>query len=176
MTYEAPQDPFSTSGQTAQPGRRRPRLLLVTALAVGLAGALIALGTLAPRLLNGLDDAGSAASPAPSPVPSRANLGEHATCVLLIPTATDGANQMAAVAKQPDMSTVDWPKLRKTIKDLETAKDMAPPEMVDDIEGQIKPLEHLLALGEGTGKGRLELDEFRASGLRLAGRCAKYAS
>jgi hypothetical protein len=150
-------------------------------LAAALGIALIGASVLFPRLVGSIDTMEPPSSTSPKALasvtpPARVPLGEQASCIRLVPAATDGTAAIRAIVQQPDGSTVDWPNLRETITELKDIRGVAPPTLTADIDSQLKALEHLLALGEGHGRGRLELDAYRAAGLRIADRCGRYAS
>jgi len=105
-----------------------------------------------------------------------ANLGEEASCVLLIPMLRAASTQILSLADHPDGSTLDINALRAAISDMKSAKRHVPADMASDIDGQLELMEKVDAISKGeTGSGRIEFGGFRDSGMRLTLRCAKYA-
>lgn len=156
---------------TEAPAARRPRL--IAAIAATSALAIIAIA-LAFSLGWTKADTPTTANSSPSPSPSPKGLGEEATCVLLLPTLKDVQVQVQAIVDKPDGTTVDFARVGTLIKDLETIRQVAPADMSTDINAQAAPLTALIEASRG-GKSTIPLEEFRASGFRLVGRCAPYA-
>lgn len=114
----------------------------------------------------------TAATASPSPSPSRVVTTAKGTCALLIPTGQRVADQILALAAHPDGSTMDWSVVEKSVDDLTTIKDMSDSTWSTDIDAQIEPLQQLLEVHSGGPNRTLNLEGLRASGLRIAGRCA----
>lgn len=159
--------------QSAGPGRRTTLLLISAGVLVGLG---LAVFLVFGRSLFGPDQAGPLPQ-VPMATPTGPNLkvlDEQATCVLVVPVATDSAKAVAAVVA--DANTADWPKMQKTHDDLKMIADIAAPELRDDINQQAATLAQLLSLSRTGGRMTFELNDFKASGLRIGARCNKYAS
>lgn len=158
----------------AEPPKRRTTALLVSGgVVVGLGLAvLLVFG----RSLFGVVQAGSPPQ-VPMPAvssPSAKVLDEQATCVLLVPVATDAATVVSAVIANPN--NADWAKVQKTYDDLKLISDMAAPELRDDIGQTTATLAQLLSLSRTGGKMTFDMTDFKAAGLRIGARCAKYAN
>lgn len=155
------------------PKRRRKELTIALAagIVLGVAVAGVYFGV---RLFNREP---AAASPPPQvampSMPSFKVLDVPATCVLLIPPAKDAAEAVTALAKKPDGSTVDWVKVEKAVRDLNLTKEVAAPELRDDIGQQAALLSQLLAMKRTGTNMTLDLNDFRASGLRIGARCGQ---
>jgi hypothetical protein len=136
--------------------------------------AIIATSTLA---IGGLTLAWTfhwANTSAPATTSSTKNgVGEHGTCVLLVPTLRDAQIQVLSIVDHPDGSALDRARLATLLDDFITIKDIAPAHMADDIAAQHETI-RLVNLADGK-KRTIDLEPFRASGLRLAARCAPYA-
>lgn len=151
--------------------RRKELLILLAGLVLGVAAAGIYFGA---RLLNREPDAVPQV-----PMPSGPNfkvLDVPATCVLLIPIAKDGADAVTAMVQHPDGSTVDWAKVDKAIRDLNLTKEVAAPELHDDIGQQAATLSQLASMRKTGVNMTLDLTAFRSSGLRIGARCGQYAN
>lgn len=98
-----------------------------------------------------------------------------ATCAALVPVATDSANAVRALADRPDGSTVDWSLVQKTHDELNLIAEVAAPELRDDITQQAALLGQLLVMKRTGNNMTLNLEDFRASGLRIGLRCKPYA-
>lgn len=147
---------------------RRPRRAIALAITAVVCFGLVA--AIAVYLLFRDPDALGAAPATAAPSPTR--LDAKAACALLVPTLDDAAEQVMALATKVDGSTVDWPRTSTIADDLVTIQGVAPQDMTADIEMQIAVLRKMVLLKSGIGDQSLDLTDFRASGLRLAGRCS----
>lgn len=147
---------------------RRPRRAIALAITAVVCFGLIA--AIAVYLLSRDPDAPGSTLASAAPSPTR--LDAKAACVLLVPTLSDAAKQVMALVANGDGSTVDWPRTKTIADDLVTIQGVAPQDMTADIEMQVAVLRKMVLLKSGIGDPNLDLSDFRASGLRLAGRCA----
>lgn len=150
-----------------QQQRSMPRRAITVAVVAVVVFGLIAAGAVFALMRE--PDGTDVAAASPTPGPSR--LDAVATCALLVPTLDDAATEVLALADKIDGSTVNWDRVDTTIADLRTIKGVAPVDWGYDIELQMVPLRQMLQIKRGLGPATLELADFRASGLRLAGLC-----
>lgn len=99
-------------------------------------------------------------------------------CAVLVPVLTTAADIVVGLSESPDGSRVDWDKLDATIRNLQAIQRITPVDLDRDIESQIDPLVELKQRHDGAlaATGTMDFTEFRASGLRIAARCAQFAS
>lgn len=152
-----------------RPVRRKSRRLTAVLVAIGVTGliALVAIG--AAYLYGQRLSPSAAASPSPTPI------DERGACVLLIRSGQKVADHVLAFVDHPDGSTMKWPEVEETVKDLKTIREIAPTDFRSDIDAQIGPLEELLAVHRGEANRQIRLDGLRSAGLRIVGRCTQYA-
>jgi len=163
-------DGYERVGAPPVAPRKTARRRRIWPVLLGLAISFALLGAVGVAVMLGWRVASD-----PQPAAARVAMDEAGTCALLIPALSDVTDDILAVVKYPDGSTVDWARVEKTIGDLKTIRDVAPEHMSKDIDNQIGPMENLLARHNGTApNGDLVLEDLRASGLVLGGRCLKY--
>lgn len=160
-----------------KPWARRRQGLLFTSAGVFIGVAVAVVFVISGRLQDGapassLPDSAWSVSPTPTLKP----LDVHGACVLLLPTLQSGADAVRDLAAAPDGSRVDWPELDKTVADLKTIAAVTPQDLRDDVGQQIATLSAFLDMRATGSNMTVDLMDFRASGLRLAARCAPYAS
>ncbi len=155
-----------------RPVRRKSRRLPVLLLAIAATG-LIALVAIGAAYLYGQRINPSAPATAS---PTATAIDERGACVLLIHSGQEVADHVLALVDHPDGSTMKWPEVEETVKDLKTIREIAPTDFRADIDAQIGPLEELLAVHRGEGNRQIRLDGLRSAGLRIVGRCTQYAS
>lgn len=184
-----PQSAAVTPDPTSHPPKKRPVGLIVAAAAAGvvvLIAAAVAITVAATRskpsaVTAAATPVGQAAPTTPAAqattaVPAPPPLDDSAACVMLVPTAQAAADVVIALANQPDGSTVDQTKLANAISNFASIEDVAPAELKPDIETQLLTLRDIDAIFHGAPNRTLAFDDFKASGLRIAARCAPYAT
>lgn len=165
--------PAQPEQPTVSPRRRQPLLIALAAVFVGV-------GVVAGLFFTGVIGRGGTAAPPPQvpmPAPSSASLrvlDEQATCVLLVPAATDAGHLTLAVVSDPNKA--DWAKVQKTYDNLTLIAAMSSPELRDDANQIAAMLSQLLSLSRTGGKMTFDMSDFKSAGLRIGARCAKYAS
>jgi hypothetical protein len=161
------------SDDDARPVRRKSRRLSVVLLAIAATG-LIALVAIGAAHLYG-QRINPSATAAVSSTTAMA-IDERGACVLLIRSGQEVADHVLTFVDHPDGSTMKWPEVEETVKDLKTIREIAPADFRADIDAQIGPLEELLAVHRGEANRQIRLDGLRSAGLRIVGRCTQYAS
>lgn len=148
-----------------KPSRRLPLILLAIA-----ATGLIALGAIAAAYTFGGTVADTSAAPSPSP------MDEEGFCALMVPTGGEAAELVAAYATEATRDTVNWTKMEQVSNNLKTIRDIATGERRADVEAHIAAVDAILDMRRSGFARNLDLEPFRAAGLRTAGLCMKYAS
>lgn len=155
-----------------QQPRPNPSVFLVAIAAV----VLIAAGVATGAYLMGRTDARAQDLTPPAPSLTVVQLDEESTCRTLFPLLVEAKDHIVAIVEQPNGSTIKPEDVQSTLVGLEALQPGAPEGMRVDIQAHITTLKQLYYILTSSTDPVLRLEEIRASGIRLASACRRYAS